>query len=126
MGATYAAALMAVACFAIAFDRLGVASVARRAMASGVDAARVMRARVVSDDEKERAVRAASRVLIRCFGSIALRGTAALGVSLLPLLVLDVAGWVRVSAVNRLLTSWNGIVLASATVAALYFMRPRH
>lgn len=122
---TYAAAVVAVVCFAMAFDRLGVFAVARRAIESGLGASRVMRDAMLSDEEKERAIRAASLVLLRCFGSITLRSAAAVGASVLPLLAFHASGLVRLSAVNRFLLSWNGLALASGTVALLYFARSR-
>jgi len=121
----YAAALAAVACFIIAFERLGVVAVARGAMRSALDASRVMRDARLSDEEKERAVRASSLVLLRSFGSITIRSAAALAISLLPVLALQAAGLAALPAVNRLLLSWQGLLLASVTVAVAYLARTR-
>jgi len=117
---------MAIACFAIGLERLGVFSVALRAIQSARDASRVLRDSDLSDTEKERAVRAASLVLLQCFGSITLRSALAVGASLVPLFALQFAGLLRVSGVNRVLMSWSGFLLASGTVAVLYFVRSRH
>jgi hypothetical protein len=121
----YLAAFVAVTCFAIAFEQLGVGSVARRAIEAGVGASRVMRDTRTTDDEKERAAWRASMVLLRCFGAITVRSAAALLASLLPLLALHAAGVVRFSAVNGLLLSWGGVLLATATAALVYVARAR-
>ena len=123
--ATYAAALGAVVCFAVVFRRLGVVAAARTAVETGLGAARVMRDPVMTDLEKERAVQAASLALARGFGSIAARSAAALGASLLPLLALQWMGLTRLSSVNGLLMSWNGILLASAAMTLVFFAKGR-
>ncbi len=122
---TYGAALVSVICLAVAFRKFGIVSVAGKAMQSVREAVGVMRNAVMPDSAKEQAARASSQVLMWCFCSIALRAAAALGVSLLPLLILDIAGVVRLSAVNQLLTSWNGLVLACAGMALAHVMTSR-
>jgi hypothetical protein len=122
---TVGAALVAVVCFAVALDKLGVFAVARRAVKSGRDATDVLRDPVLSDDHKEREVRALSIVLLRCFGSITIRSAAAAGASLVPLWLLHAAGVVRLSAVNDLLMSWRGLLLASGAIMAVHIARTR-
>jgi hypothetical protein len=121
---TLLGALVAIVCFAIAFEGLGILSVARRAIQSGVGATNVMRA-ALSDDEKEQAARAASVVLLQCFGSITVRSAAAVAASLLPLLMFDVAGIVDLSAVNDLLLSWRGLLLGSVAIGLVAGARLR-
>jgi hypothetical protein len=120
MFAIYGAELAAVVCFVIALRRFGVVAAARRGVQSGLEASRLLRDSGSSDEDKERVARAASGVLLRSFGSIAVRSAAALAVSLLPLLLLDLAGLVPIAAVNQLMLSANGVLFASATVALLY------
>ena len=122
---TYAAAVLAVACFAMALDRFRVFPIARRAIQAASDASRMMRDKSVEDDEKERSVRAASFVLFQSFGSITLRSVAALAVSFLPVILLQIADVVHLSAVNRLLMSWSGLLLASGTVVVVQFAKSR-
>ena len=122
---TYAATLAAFACFAVALHRCKVLSVARRAVQTGLDAARVMRDADLTDRDKEQSVRAASLVLVRCFGSIVVRSAVAVAASLVPLLALDFAGLVRLSAVNDLLMSWTGALIAAGGTALMLVGRPR-
>jgi hypothetical protein len=122
---TFGAALAAIACFAIAFERLGVLAVAQRVMESGLSASRAMRDATASDDEKERIARSASLVLLRSFGSITVRSVLAVAASVVPVMALQSAGVVRLSAVNDLLMSWSGLLLASVVVAAMSIARMR-
>lgn len=122
---TYAAAFAAVACFAIVLHWLNVLRVASRAGETARDAARVMRDSVLSDREKEQSIRMASLVLVRCFGSIVARSGIALVASFVPLLVLDVTGVVRLSAVNDVLMSRTGALLAAAGMPLMFFGRAR-
>lgn len=121
----YAAELAAVLCFVLVFDRLGVVTVARRAFQSAVDASKTVRDAGLSDDEKERAARAASLELLGCFGSITIRSVAALAASVLLLLLFHVSGLARMSDVNSLMLSWPGIVVALAAAAAVYVAKGR-
>lgn len=118
--ATYGAASLAAACFALAFHWLGMAPVARRAIAIGLEAGRVMRDDGLDDDAKERAVQAASLTLLRLFASLAARSLGAVGLSLLPVLAAQAAGLTTVSAVNALFLSWPGAILASVVFGAAY------
>jgi hypothetical protein len=122
---TYGAALAAIACFAIAFERLGILAVAQRVMASGLNASRAMRDATASDDEKERIARSASLVLLRSFGSITVRSALAVAASVVPVLALQSAGVVRLSAVNDLLMTWTGLLLAAIVIAAMWIPRMR-
>jgi len=122
---TYAAAIITVACFAVALDRLQVFSIARSAIRAARIASRMMRDGSVSDDDKERSARAASLTLFHCFGSIVWRSAAAVALSILPVAVLQIANLTRLSAVNSVLMSWSGLLLATATVAALGYARAR-
>ena len=120
---TYVAAALAIACFALALDRLRVLEMARRAVQAAREAALVMQDRSMSDAQKEPLVRAASLTLFQCFGSITWRCAAAVAVSVAPVLLLQIADFVRLSAVNRLLTSWSGLLLASGTFVVVHFAR---
>lgn len=122
---TFAAALTSVICFALAFQRLAIASVAGRTLHAGREAVRVMTDAKVSDEAKERIARTTSLMLMRGFWSLASRSGAAIAASLLPLVVLDIAGVVRMSAVNRLLTSWNGLLLACGALTLIHVVRAR-
>jgi hypothetical protein len=121
MSAVYAAELTAVVCFVLAFQWFGVTRAARQAIQSGLVASRKMRDPATSDDEKEEAARAASLVLLRSFGSITIRSAAALAVSFLPLLAFEVTGLARLQAVNRLMLSWTGLLLALVVAVLMYF-----
>jgi hypothetical protein len=123
--AIYGSEFIAVVCFLVAFQRFGVVAVAQGAIRSGINISHVMRDRSLSDDQKEQAARRTSLVLLRDFGVITLRSGAALAVSFLPVFVMDVAGIAPISAVNRLMLSWNGIVFASAVAAVVYFVTMR-
>ena len=121
----YGAALLAVVCFGLAFERLGVVAVAERALQSGLNASRILRDASLNDDDKERAVRGASLVLLRHFGAIVSRSVVALAASLVPLLVLDQTGIASLAAVNSLLFSWTGLLFASVVVGLFYLARTR-
>jgi hypothetical protein len=121
----YAAEVAAIVCFVLAFHRFGVTAAARRAIQSGLDASKRMRDPAASDDERERAARGASLVLLRSFGSITVRSAAALAASFLPLLIFDVTGLAHIQAVNRLMLSWQGLLIASVAVALIYLVKVR-
>jgi hypothetical protein len=123
--AVYAAEFAAVVCFVLAFHWFGVTTAARRAIQAGLDASKRVRNPAASDDEKEQAARAASLVLLRCFGSITARSGGALAASFLLLLIFDVTGLVRLQAVNRLVLSWQGFLIASVAVALMYLVKVR-
>ena len=125
MIAVYAAELISVVCFVLAFQRFGVPAAAQYAIQSGVDATRRMRDQASSDDEKEQAARAASLVLLRSFGSITARSVAALAVSVLPLLVFDFTGLARLASVNQLMLSLNGLLLALVAAVLMYVFKVR-
>ena len=120
MGAVYWAELTAVVCFVLVFRQLRVAAAARRAVDVGLGAARLMRDPAVSDARKEQEARAASLALLRAFGSITMRSGAALAASALPLAVFHLTGAASIAAVNQLMSSWNGLLLAVLAVAVLY------
>jgi hypothetical protein len=123
MAAIYGAELAAVVCWVIAWWRLDVSTAARQGIHAGLDASRKLRDPASSDEDKERAARAASAVLFRSLGSIATRSIAALAVAFLPLFLLDFAGVASISAVNQLMLSLNGILFASAAVGLMYLVR---
>jgi hypothetical protein len=118
--AAYGAELAAVICFVLAFRRLDLSRVARGALQSALEASRVLRSSESNDEEKERAARSASLALFRSLGSITVRSVAALAVSFVPLAVFHVAGLARISEVNRLMLSTNGIVLGVVVAALVY------
>jgi len=120
--AVYGAAALAAACFALAFRWLGIAPLARRAIAISVDAGRVVRDRALDDDAKERAVRNASLTLLGHFASLTLRSIGALALSYLPVLAVDAAGVTTVSAVNGVFLSWTGVALACVAFGAVYLL----
>lgn len=122
---TYLAAALAVACFAMALDRLRVLEISRRAIQAGRDASRIMQDRSTNDARKEQLVRSASLTLFHCFGAITWRSAAAVAISVLPVMLLQVTDFVRLSSVNRLLLSWNGLLLAAGTFAVVHFARSR-
>ena len=84
-----------------------------------------MRDADLTDRDKEQSMRRASLVLVRCFGSIVVRSAVAMAASLVPLLALDFTGVVRLSAVNELLMSWTGALLAIGGTAVMLVGRPR-
>jgi hypothetical protein len=122
---SYGAGFAAVICFMLVFERLRVSAVSRRALQTAIDISKILRNAAATDDEKERAARAASLELLRCFGSITVRSAAALVASLLLLLFLQAFGLARISEVNRLMLSWQGILVAVAAAMVVYFAKGR-
>ena len=121
----YGAGLAAVICFMLVFERLRVTAVARRALQTAIDASKTFRNGAATDDEKERAARAASLELFRCFGSITIRSAAALVASVLLLLLFQASGLARISEVNLLMLSWQGVLVALAAGMVVYLAKGR-
>lgn len=120
---TLAAAAIAIVCFALAFERLDIMGVAKRAIVSGKAGSGAMLNPALSDSEKERAVRAASIAMLASFGAIVWRSALAAALSALPVLVLHVTGVVNLSAVNGILVSWGGLALAAGVLVAIHLLR---
>jgi hypothetical protein len=121
----YVAAAAAVIAFMIAFERLRVADVARRALATSGRGTAALRDPMLSDDEKERLLRQASISLGRDVLAIGARGAGALLASLLPLLVLDFTGVTEFEIVLAWMGTWQTILLISAAIAVWAVVRRR-
>lgn len=121
----YAAGVMAVIAFIIAFERLRIAEVAQRAVTTSGRATAALRDAALDDDEKERLVRRASISLARDVLSITVRGAGALLATLLPVLLLNMLGLVELEAVLAWLASWQAILLISIAVTVWMLARRR-
>lgn len=121
----YVAAFAAVFAFVAVFDRLGVVRVSSEAVQTSRAAAAVVRDKSLGDDEKERRLQAASLVLGRSFLSIGARSAGAFAAALVPLGLFEVTGLARFSAVTGWLSTWTAILLTTAVVSAVYWIRHR-
>ena len=116
----YAVAILAIAVFMVAFLQLRIVAVAKNAIATSRDVTRTLRDSALTDDHKEQIVQKASVSLLVNFGSITLRGAAALGLSYLVLLAADFADIARQDDVIDLLSSWEAIVITSVVLTAAW------
>ncbi len=121
----YLAASLAVLGFMVALEGLGVLQVAADAIRTSRAAAGVVRDRSLSDEEKERSVRAASVTLVKGFVSIGSRTVLAAGLFLLILLAFDLPGAASLGSVTAWLATLEGIVGMSALVVVWILVRRR-
>jgi hypothetical protein len=122
---TYFAAILAVVGFGLAFELFGLPGTAARALGTSRAAFGSMRDPALSEEQKERTVRAASLSLMGAFFSLGIRGVGALLAALLPTLVLDLMGLVETRVVSRWLVSLEGIVMVSVLATAWFLLRRR-
>ncbi len=120
---TYLAAIVTMACFGLALRVSGVVPAAARAVATSRSAAKLMRDSTLNESEKERAARRYGLLLLGTGLSISARTTAALLVSVVPLLAFQTGGVVRASAVTAVFSTWQGVVLGSAVMGLMFCVR---
>jgi len=121
----YLAAFLTVTVFVVALWWFGIVPAAAKAVAVSRDSATIIRDPALSDEDKERALQSASLTLLRGFLSITWRGAAAVGVSLLPMVVFDVVGLADFGAVADFLATWEAIVVASVVITLVYWVGSR-
>ena len=120
-----AAGIASIVLFLIALWRLGLVRIAQGALATAQGALTTMRDPALDDAAREKAVQAASLRLMGTFASIVLRGALALGVSLLPIWLADLAGLAASGEVIFFLSRWDVIAVASVVIVAGYVVRVR-
>jgi len=121
----YLGAVVAAACFMSALQLMRVLPIAAGVVDMTRAAARMLNDAQLSDSDKEQFLRKASVSLLGTSASIAARVAVALGAALLPLLALQAAGLVDVTAVADFLATWPGILLVSVVMTAAYLLRIR-
>ncbi len=119
----YVAGIVAALVFAVALDRSGLAEIGADALKTSRRSAALLRDSTLSDDEKEKAMRAASSSLFRSFYSIGIRSVGALGFSLVALLLFHLTGLAPVGSVTSWLAQWDAIILVSVIVVAWFVVR---
>jgi hypothetical protein len=120
---TTAAATIAVFVVALWLFRVVPASANALTIARGALGA--MRDATLDDAARETAVQRASLRLLRTFVSILLRGTLAVGASLLPIWAADTAGLAASAEVIDFLSRWDVIAITSMVIVLGYLVRTR-
>jgi len=121
----YVPICLAVVVFTVALVRLRLPHIASEAIDTALVAGRAMWNPELDEDEKERAVQSAAATLLRQFLSLMLRGFAALGISLIPMLLFDWAGIVGFAESSSAILSWQAICLSLVVAVIAYFaLRP--
>jgi hypothetical protein len=110
----YAAVALAVVLFALGLRVFRVVPVSAKAFSVTKQATAVLADGSLDDDDKENAVREASKRLLLLFLSISVRATAALSVPSLALVALDELKIVSMHDVLGLFVSWEVILLSTA------------
>ncbi len=113
---------LALILFCWSLRALRLVPVSLQAFSTARQAAAAIKARDLSEHEKEAQVQAAALRLFTLFGSITLRAALALGLPALAILVLVLAGMVTLPEVIATSTSWP--VLAGTTLAASLALWP--
>lgn len=125
-GMVYLSICLSVIAFIAALMKVGAISVASEILETAESARRVISNPTLDEAEKERSARAASITLFRQLFSILLRFAVAIAVSLIPMLLLDLAGLVRFAESTRVAFTWQGIGLSiGLAVGAYVLLRPR-
>ncbi len=122
----YVAAFLAVLFFVLTLELLDIVQVSAQAIQTSRSAVETMQDLTLSDEDKERRMKQASLTLVRSFASIGARSLAAFGAALLPLLVFEVTGLARFSAVTDWLVTWEAIALTTVLVTAAYYLRHKY
>ena len=119
----YFAGVVVALVFAVALDRFGLSRIGSEALETSRRSTALLGDGTLSDDEKEKAIRAASASLFGSFLAIGVRSAAALGLSLLVLLIFQITGLAPFDSVTNWLIEWEGIVLVSIVVVAWFLIR---
>lgn len=119
----YLAAFLTVTIFVIALWLFGIISVATKAVEVSRAAVRIIRDPDLSDEDKERKLQRSSLTLLGSFLSITVRGAAAVGASLLPMLALDAAGLASFWDVADFLATWEAIIGITVVLTLAFIAR---
>ncbi len=118
-------ALVSISFFLIAFWRLRIAPVGKKAIETSRSAFAAMGDETLDDDAREKMIQGASIKLFSAFFSILIRSALALGISILPIWLADWAGLAKIDAVFRFLSRWDVIAIVSAVIIAGYILLMR-
>lgn len=118
-----ATAAASIGVFLVALWLSGVVPASASALAIARGALGAMRDSGLDDAAREKAVQRASLRLIGTFVSILVRGAVAIGASLLPIWLADVAGLAANDQVIDFLARWDVIVIASSVIVLGYLVR---
>jgi hypothetical protein len=118
-------ALLSVVVFLAAFRLSGIVGVALSAIEIALPTVSAMRDSSLDDDDRERAVRAASLRLFGVFFSLLLRSLLVLLVSVALIWGAEQAGIAQSEAVIILLTRWDVILGSTVSICALYVLKVR-
>ncbi len=116
-----AVALASIAGFMAVFVMAGTVQVARQAIGITRVAIATMRDPALGDTQREAEVQQASIRLFRNFFGILLRVLAALIAGLLPLLIVDWAGWIAFGDSVDFLSRWDVIAAATVAICVLWY-----
>jgi hypothetical protein len=120
-----AIAVAAVGTFVVAFSVLGVANAAAGAVTMARGAVTLLSDSAMDDETRERAARHASGRLFLMACSVALRGTLAAVIALLPVLAAERAGMVAFDDVVAFLSRWDAMLGASVLVLLGYLVEAK-
>jgi hypothetical protein len=120
-----AAAIAAVAVFAVAFWQLGVIRAASGAIAISRDSMGVMRDPQLDERARERAMQQASLRLIGACASILFRSLIAVLLSLVPIWAFSALGIVTFDQVLTFLSRWDVIAIVTVIMLAGYGLKKR-
>jgi hypothetical protein len=120
-----ATAVASICAFLVALWLVGVIPASAGAVAIARDALSVLRDAELDDAAREKAVQRASVRLLTTFFSILARGAAAIGASLVPIWLADVAGIAPSDHVIEFLARWDVIAIASVVIVIGYLVRVR-
>jgi hypothetical protein len=120
-----AIAVAAVGTFVVAFSVLRVAHAAAGAVTMTKGAIALLSDSAMDDETRERAARRASGRLFLMAGSVALRGTLAAVIALLPVLAAERVGIVAFDDVVAFLSRWDVVLGASVLVLLGYLVEAK-
>jgi len=118
----YLAALLASISFAAALKVMRVVPMTARVVAVLRDALSQMQDRGLDDLEKERMLQRTSIHLMGTFAAMAARTAAVVAAGILPLVVFDMAGVVRVSEVARVFATWQALMVGTVVMTLMYLV----
>lgn len=118
-----ATAAASISVFLVAFWLSGVVPASASALAIARGALGAMRDAGLDDAAREKVVQRASLRLIGTFVSILVRAAVAIGASLLPIWLADVAGLAANEQVIDFLSRWDVIAIASIVIVLGYLVR---
>ena len=120
-----ATAALSICTFLVALWLVRVVPVSAGAVGVARDALGAMRDGQLDDAAREKAVQRASLRLLQTFFSILARGAVAIGASLVPIGLADLAGLAAGDQVIEFLSRWDVIVIASVVIVIGYLVRMR-